>query len=235
MFKANIETKLALPNETVITRTNTTEIRSTEFPRVNEVSGGTSGGLKSVKLIYDDTANKIKDQNNKILTFNDIYSLTTDNTNLVTVNYSNVIYRLVFFDGSAIEFSNTYLYNGTEWTGRIIINVENNVKFDEIPFTVYSADEMVVGQWIDGKPLYRRLYKGDALIGQIIDPDFKPSKYTMIRAYGTLTYNTGNRIACPDANCSIITTEQRGLWFDAAGRVSDDNNCLFVEYTKNTD
>lgn len=156
MFNANIETKHAMPNETVITRTNKTEIRSTEFPRANETNGNNIS-LKAVKLIYDDVDNVIKDEKGKTLTFNDIYTLTTDDTNLVTINYSNVIYRLVFFDGSAIEFSNSYLYGRTEWFGRIIINVENNVKFDEIPCDTYSEEETIIGKWIDGRPIYRTL------------------------------------------------------------------------------
>lgn len=89
--------------------------------------------LTPIHLYYDDTLNVIKDKDGNTLNYQQVYALTTQGNTQVTVNYSDFIYRLVGYYGNAIEFTNAYLYDGNEWSGRIIINSDNAVRFDEVP------------------------------------------------------------------------------------------------------
>lgn len=86
-----------------------------------------------LKLLYFDGTNIRENKGGTILTYNDIYSLISNPIIHVTVNYAdgNVLIP-TFWVGSAIEFSNTLIIDGSCYDCRLIINSDNQIKYEEI-------------------------------------------------------------------------------------------------------
>lgn len=131
-----------------------------------------------------------------------------------------------------------YLVKGTEIFNGVIPNYENA--------RTYSTSEIKVGTWIDGKPLYRKVFTGSNL-GTInvsslnIDTGFIDTahscihwyyRYTPIQTTSTSTtdtyqymagaYLSGNKKSIIIEGGSFVTTNMSGY-------------ILTIEYTKTTD
>ena len=108
-------------------------------------------------------------------------------------------------------------------------------------FTAYSPTETVVGTWIDGKPIYRKVV-------QITDPKRENTDYvvisnvinSVIRLYGYMVGN-GSKFPVPQTDSSstysVVFVQPNGTLrgrFSYIGTVPDLVRVV-VEYTKSTD
>lgn len=101
---------------------------------------------------------------------------------------------------------------------------------------VYTEEEKVVGKWIDGKPIYRKVYKitlstGLVTIGNIANVD------TYLGCKGSYLSSSNNKLAIP----WIASNEYTNVLINTLGNVRTTSNlggrnCVFaIEYTKTTD
>lgn len=106
----------------------------------------------------------------------------------------------------------------------------------------YSTDEIVVGKWIDGKPLYRKVFQNVSITSSNSDlVDISGlGIQTVVKVYGIIDTSTSNHFPIPLTDSSsnyfvIFTTAGsiRGRAVVGSGTIS---NCwIAIEYTKTTD
>ncbi len=106
----------------------------------------------------------------------------------------------------------------------------------------YSTNETIIGTWIDGKPLYRKVYS-------ITSPSSTNTNYanlsslnieTTVHLYGYYKNSTSGTFGIPfydsDSNYSVIfinnSNQLRGR-FGNASEITDVK--VVIEYTKTTD
>lgn len=140
------------------------------------------------------------------------------------------------------------------------MKIISNGKTLEIPSCalrdIYSTEEQVIGRWIDGKPLYRKVYTGRATFSTtstitVIEKDFRSTK-SVKRMSGIITakynFNTGYTYtyAMPTSACTTKLDRYINLFISGSGDLSVDIVWdtktvepapfeLVVEYTKTTD
>lgn len=115
---------------------------------------------------------------------------------------------------------------------------------------IYSTEEEVIGRWIDGKPLYRKVYIGNGTfkkgteLNATMEHGFRSNKH-LVYAYGnicmhytaTIEYDYGLPIAVKADKYSVIIVTDDGnlnlvsMW-DANGTGPFE---IVVVYTKNAD
>lgn len=108
---------------------------------------------------------------------------------------------------------------------------------------IYSLDEHRIGTWIDGKPLYRKCFKGVITPGKNVIHGIKNLE-SVTSLYGTFADPaTGNAYPVPNARPMHPGVRDVGLWFnttvigfEVGSDFKDDNDySLVIEYTKTTD
>lgn len=106
---------------------------------------------------------------------------------------------------------------------------------------VYSTNEIVIGKWIDGKPIYRKVFSGT--FGDV-KTHFSQSEIgyeTVIKAYGIMNSIWGNWWHFPTYFtesayyiATYYTTEI--ITIEHGGNYNDNSQIRFIiEYTKTTD
>ena len=106
------------------------------------------------------------------------------------------------------------------------------------PLIEYSTDEKMIGYWVDGKPLYRKMVRSTVVNGAISDTSIAniehcksiqwSLKNTMNNAItGSPTYNGANMYY--DYTNSIIRGEEFAAW------AINQTVFIIIEYTKTTD
>lgn len=123
-----------------------------------------------------------------------------------------------------------------------------NIYGNNVPLgDVYSKDEVVVGTWIDGKPIYRKVYtiaEKEYITGNnVIDGSFKPSLYNVINIRGMFTLfkgdNTVSMYTLPYSDGSdeirLICTQSIGLLFNDKLNQKKYDIHIIVDYTKVSD
>ena len=107
----------------------------------------------------------------------------------------------------------------------------------------YSTEEKVVGEWIDGKPIYRKVYTSYELLGEaptrylVLDTD---ESKEIINGYGSLKIGTFDAsIPTPDAGLGYVSPLQKNSSNQIYLTTSSTRNLgdlkYVVEYTKTTD
>lgn len=150
----------------------------------------------------------------------------------------------------------TFIYDGTQW---LIQPTFGGVGVDKMPAEdmpeivtplpgvmsrrmVYSTDEQVVGEWIDGKPIYQKTFTGTATFNNwIANISSLPSSCDLItNIFGVVKNTNGNMLACNQSELLVYynadTTQQIQIV------ITDQNavylNCTYyitIQYTKTTD
>lgn len=169
--------------------------------------------------------------------------LSAENLNTMQDNIENAI------DNVSIDLdteASTTSTNGIE--NQAITNyVDNQIQdvkdyTDEKAQEVYSTDEVRIGTWIDGKPLYRKTFNVNSISTSNTDlVDITSLNYSQIvKIYGMLNTDNNQHFPIPltdsSANYSVIfatTTALRGR--AAVGSGNFANAWLAIEYTKSTD
>ena len=106
----------------------------------------------------------------------------------------------------------------------------------------YSTDEQVIGTWIDGKPIYRKVVSNVVYGGRelsvdtgisnmatlinltFIEDGITASSYINYKYVGTNRANSSFRI---NKNTGVISTDGRSTG------ISGNNGIFIIEYTKN--
>lgn len=113
---------------------------------------------------------------------------------------------------------------------------------------VYSEEETVIGTWIDGKPLYRKVFESTtppnknstAIISQSALELLNVDKY--VHLHGSMNYLENAANVCLVSGTSADNTSFN-MWIDARGIVCNvsatqyynQNVIIILEYTKTTD
>lgn len=116
---------------------------------------------------------------------------------------------------------------------------------EEMTKEKYSTDEQVIGTWIDGKPLYRKVgtikftsiySQGNFTVGSLISSNIK---------YGTITKVFTDSLLCNNLYNTFDSTIKSNIYVSAEGgyifgfttRENYLNKTIYVvvEYTKTTD
>ena len=114
------------------------------------------------------------------------------------------------------------------------------------PKEVYSTSEKVIGTWIDGKPIYRRVYEIGSMPNATtknISTGYSADAITVIKIYGFARYNNlANRATVPIPNVSTIAAEDvkavisnGNIAITTASDRSAATGYITLEYTKTTD
>ena len=134
----------------------------------------------------------------------------------------------------------------------ISFNLSNNIlskigKIDSLEtkynnLTNYSTEEQVIGKWIDGKPLYRRVFIGtkghnntQVNVGSIIDVN------DIIKIQGTLgsddkiTQSVGGYMDSQNNNSFIYFDYGKNSITLVAPKTYNGKYIITIEYTKTTD
>lgn len=108
---------------------------------------------------------------------------------------------------------------------------------------VYSTEEQVIGKWIDGKPLYRKVYDGIALSGSETRVE-QTSGIIVQKIYGYFVHPTNKSIQAIGAYRAMDTAStSRVLWDGTYVKVQGGTDWqtgqytarVIIEYTKTTD
>ena len=107
----------------------------------------------------------------------------------------------------------------------------------------YSTDEIVVGKWIDGKPIYRKVIDCGAMPNtgdKNVNHNIK-NVSTFVKIYGFSVRNTDNA-SYPLPYTSTNSSQNMGIWATpilvGLRSGNDRSNCtayVILEYTKTTD
>lgn len=82
-----------------------------------------------VELHYDDR--NITDEDGNILNYQQIQDLVIDKSKYVVLTYDALCLVPVFWLGDAIEFSETHIIDNEPYINRVIINAQNQIKYEE--------------------------------------------------------------------------------------------------------
>lgn len=110
----------------------------------------------------------------------------------------------------------------------------------------YSTEEQIIGTWINGKPLYRKVVSGkfgtitddveSTLEIPIANADFVLTKYFWVDRPNEKYINQGPVSGTIDYSYTSFSSTQAVIRFKSkASWVSDKNIYVIVEYTKTTD
>lgn len=104
---------------------------------------------------------------------------------------------------------------------------------------IYSTEERVIGTWIDGKPIYRRVFNLSTGIcyntnNDIIDLGFVPDNLILLN--GCVTLSDGKMAFTPNIYTSIGVEYNGKISIGSSATVYNNRPItLIVEYTKPTD
>lgn len=168
-----------------------------------------------------------------------VYRVGNSATN-IPIQQAGIIETFVYRDSGNVRVTQRYTVNyntsGTPTFSRTAIGDDNSLTWSEwSTFDNYSTDEQVVGRWIDGKPIYRKVcqHSNSQLVSQ--------SDWTQLPS-GQYPTNVARVIHC--SGCGVNDTF-KPLLASANGKVlsprngasglSEDLYISIWEYTKNTD
>lgn len=114
----------------------------------------------------------------------------------------------------------------------------------------YSTDEIQIGKWVDGKPLYRKVYTQNYRYDEDISVDVRrwyidnDTTKNVINSYGRVKLSEGHSVAIGTGDCgygsiSNVNKNASGELYIAKKPISSYGSvneiCVILEYTKTTD
>lgn len=128
-----------------------------------------------------------------------------------------------------------YLVKGNEIFNGVIPNYENA--------RTYSTSEIKVGTWIDGKPIYRKVFSFTTPTGNtdyVINTGISMNK--IIKVYGGISSASGGITPIPTAidwSGTIYATSLRAannnIYYRGNAAYGNQSAYAIIEYTKTTD
>lgn len=107
--------------------------------------------------------------------------------------------------------------------------------------TTYSTDEIEIGKWIDGKPLYRKIYEIALGSSTSITPHNLGSECYFVGLDGIATNGVSvfklnqYRGGAEQYECEFLITNERTIWINPKGDRTGYTAYVTLEYTKTTD
>lgn len=123
-------------------------------------------------------------------------------------------------------------------------NLNNNFNYlDEKAQDIYSTTEIVIGKWIDNKPLYRKVVDVGTLPNATTKEINSGLSNVFITQLHGIMYNSASCITLPDVNPSGVTYSVRLYYSYSNNKISlttgadrsTYNGYVILEYTKTTD
>ena len=185
------------------------------------------------------------------ITINDLLSERTTTLILAVGEPAIDIYKSnVAFGGIYDESDSNYqaqFKKPTNFYGGVYKNGVEIATLNDIPSTldIYSTDEIIVGTWIDGKPIYRKVVNVGSGSGNFTHPHGISNLDIIVNAYGNFLQGGTHRETLPkttfanasegwSAHIDDFTDTTFSLHFGTAiGTVT--KICVVIEYTKTTD
>ena len=156
---------------------------------------------------------------------------------------NNILQLMSYRNGTQLITPNHYLvieYTKTTDTSidkkEIVANGINMQLYDG---THYSEDELLIGQWIDGKPLYRKVYtvtkeiKGNEV--KLADISILNIDTIVDTKAIVLKYNGNENFKSVNGNLLIFTKDKNTLLCNSEYSYTVNSVKIIVEYTKTTD
>lgn len=196
------------------------------------IQGASNVGKFSLSLYYGTTSviGLFRDYTNVSKTINsETYYSNCYISILANKTFNNEVFYIQLEEGSTATTYEPYTENPT-------INIDE----EELHFDNYSTDELVIGKWIDGKPIYRKTYQITNITSSNTDlVDVSDLNFdTIIKLYGFIRSNPGMCMPMPLTDSStnynvlfLVGSKIRGrVAFGTGGSVRD---CyVTIEYTK---
>ena len=175
--------------------------------------------------------------------------LSSDNytkTSTLTLNADTLVKISIYTNGSGMQFSNMtinlQIEKGSTATKFEIpvtpsINVDGEEIYSKDNLEQYSTSEIKIGTWIDGKPLYRKVFNynnptADSILG---NSGITPANVAKIDALGTqANNNVGGRIPLGYRGFGV-QINANGEFYYTNPNYTFSNLSITVEYTKTTD
>lgn len=145
------------------------------------------------------------------------------------------------FVGTQQEWNDLPAADKAKYDGKEVIITDDYVQNEKLD--IYSTDEIVVGRWIDGKPIYRKC----GVIQSIPAGTESVLDNTLTTSLVDVVVQTGGCITHPTQNVKLfiggysgasyrasLTIRNNGLIFLSSGD-SYKNINWWIEYTKTTD
>ena len=116
--------------------------------------------ISRISLFYWESDNTIKDGEGNVLTYEQIVALVDDSKNFVTLQDSDSSYLLPHYeDGGAIIFTGLDVFSAGDYTHRIAINLDNEIKrniFESVRLKeVVSIGNDVTSVMLDRNKMYK--------------------------------------------------------------------------------
>lgn len=167
------------------------------------------------------------------------------NLDILKLPIGAVLYQVYFIieKGTTVDMTvKLQLEKGdksTEWKQAVddgILTRNTNGNYEKLTLEKYSTGEQVIGTWIDGKPIYRKVFTGTSSTQEnAVIQNYVGNVDTVVHAYGQLENSAGMKIA-------LLSDTQSNVW-DSNNFTVYVNNAssdtykykLIYEYTKSTD
>lgn len=150
---------------------------------------------------------------------------------------------LVVMAGASVFATNTFLASQVSYGSTTVENALNDL-FTQSNNRNYSTDEQIVGKWIDGKPMYRKIIIVNSInLGEwtYITDEFSNIDYKNI-AHINLINSDGSCIpvsVSTNSTCWIYCTNNKLRYYITSsnnqGITSTSKLYITFEYTKTTD
>ena len=185
--------------------------------------------------------------NYTMLTTENIANITINNYEISDILYTNVYnYKIKITDtftktettiNLKVDKVPTGVSVWTEYKDRVDflnLTIKNNDPFS------YSTEEQVIGTWIDGKTIYRKVFntRTPGLVNTWVLTQVMANVETVVNLFGFLISNDGRRVPInyAEPGYSIMATYKNGIEMNIANSLWADKQVLItIEYTKTTD
>lgn len=119
-----------------------------------------------------------------------------------------------------------------------LVEAINEVNANDINRSVYSTKEQIIGKWIDGKPIYRKIYN----IGALPNSTTKTVQHNISGLNQIVTLrgiaragSTTTRYAYPNINVDLLINSENIYIVTTSDQSAFTSNYIILEYTKTTD
>lgn len=123
-----------------------------------------------------------------------------------------------------------------------LVSAINEVNNNDVLKGTYSTDEIVIGTWINGKPIYRRTYiKEGTFTTEVTIANYPENLDDVISFEGYAITDSNNWLPCPCSNSGNINLQLEVFSYNNSLRVGIGSSrilkkiIMILEYTKTTD
>lgn len=209
------------------------------YPGQKLYKSGSSAGTSN--CFYDENKNFIS----TVRLVGGVISVPTTNS----ISYMRTNGPLTDLDSIQITSGDTQSTYEAYIEPKIFIKNDNNIyeEFTKKQEENYSKQERIIGTWIDGKPLYRKVFAGTKESGKNKTINISDLNVDYIRYYGNITTNIGQSdgeyefpLNYYETSSAYIRTNFHRKYSNITivstnGTYFNGNFKLVIEYTKTTD